>query len=465
MNHRSVDRHANFSRPSRSLGGLAKNLSRLVVWSTVGLVSMSLAACGDSSTSDSGDRNGVGGSAGSGGTSGSGGSAVSAGSGGASGSNGGAGTAGSGMTAGSSGSSGAGGASGADGSSSSDGSGGVAGSGTDASAGMGGSSAVDGSADTGGGGGTGDSGMTCPLPTTFKWSSTGPLASPKSPSGHNFVSLKDFTCVHWNNLFHVYATVYDQSVSGWNMVYFNFSDWSQAAAASQFYMQNSPTHGGVAPQLFYFTPKKKWVLVYQWGASFSTSDDPGQPQNWSAPSSLLTGGPSGGIDYSVICNSQNCYLIFAGDNGKLYQSKMPIGQFPSAFNGYTTILSDSTNNLFESPRVYSIAGTNQYLLIVEAIGSGGRYFRSWSATDLEGPWTPLAATEQKPFAGKANVTFAGNAWTNDISHGDMVRYDPAETMPVDACNLQFVYQGFDKTVQSSNYGLIPYRMALLTLTP
>jgi hypothetical protein len=315
----------------------------------------------------------------------------------------------------------------------------------------------------GGSAGAGGSGTTCPLPSTFKWTSSGPLASPKSPSGHDFVSLKDFTCVHWNNLFHVYATVFDQSVSGWNMVYFNFSDWSQADAATQFYMQNSPTHGGVAPQLFYFTPRKKWVLVYQWGASFSTSDDPSQPQKWTASSSLLGGGPSGGIDYSVICDSQNCYLFFAGDNGKLYQSKMPIGEFPSAFSGYKTLLSDSTNNLFESPRIYSIVGTDEYLLIVEAIGSGGRYFRSWTATNLEGPWNPLAASEQSPFAGKANVTFDGNAWTNDISHGDMVRNDPAETMPVDPCNMQFVYQGYDKTVRASDYNLTPYRMALLTL--
>ncbi len=315
-----------------------------------------------------------------------------------------------------------------------------------------------------GGAGSADAGKRCPLPASFAWTSTGPLASPKSAPGHNFVSLKDFTCVRWNNLFHVYATVYDQTSSGWNMVYFNFADWSQADAATQFYMQNSPTHGGVAPQLFYFSPKQQWVLVYQWGATYSTSSDPSQPQMWTAGKSLLSGGPSGGIDYSVICSAQNCYLFFAGDNGKIYQSKMPISQFPGTFNGYTTLLTDSTNNLFESPRIYSILGTDQYLLIVEAIGSGGRYFRSFTATNLEGPWTPHATSEQKPFAGKANVTFTGNAWTNDISHGDMVRYDPSETMPVDACNMQFVYQGFDKTVQSGNYGLIPYRMALLTMT-
>jgi hypothetical protein len=303
----------------------------------------------------------------------------------------------------------------------------------------------------------------CPLPTTFKWTSSGVLASPKSTAGHTLLSLKDFTCVRWNDLFHVYATVYDQSVSDWNMVYFNFRDWSQAAAASQFYMQDSPTHGGVAPQLFYFTPKKEWILVYQWGASFSTSDDPSQPKKWTPRSSLLRGGPSPALDYSVICDTRNCYLFFAGDNGNLYQSRMPLGQFPSAFDGYTTLLSDTKDDLFESPRVYSIAGTNQYLLIVEAIGSGGRYFRSWSATNLEGPWTPQAVTEQKPFAGKANVSFEGDPWTNEISHGDMVRTDPAETMPIDACNLQFVYQGYDRTVQPSDYAVIPYRMGLLTL--
>ena len=315
-------------------------------------------------------------------------------------------------------------------------------------------------------GGSTDTGASCPLPSKFKWTSTGPLANPKSPAGHNFASLKDFTGVHWNNQYVVYATVFDATANGWNMVNFNFSDWSQADTVPQYFMANSPTRGGVAPTLFYFTPKNLWVLAYQWGFTYSTTTDPTQPSTWSPGKSLLSGGPGGAIDQTVLCDSTSCYLFFAGDNGNIYQSKMPIADFPGTFQGYKTIMTDTTANLFEAVQVYTVKGTpTKYLMIVEAMGAGGRYFRSFTAPSLDGPWTPLAATESNPFAGKTNVTFAnGDAWTNDISHGDMIRNDPSETQTIDPCNMQFLYQGFDKN-KHADYGLLPYRPALLTLTP
>jgi hypothetical protein len=304
-----------------------------------------------------------------------------------------------------------------------------------------------------GSGGSAGSGATCPLPTTFKWTSGGPIASPKN----GMVAIKDFTHVFYNNQHIVYMTTHDNA--NWGSAMMTFSDWPAAADAPQ-----NKTSFGVAPTLFYFTPKKLWVLSYQWGThkfSYRTSTDPTSPTGWGAEQSLYsTALPSGGtgpIDQTVICNTTKCYLYYAGDNGHVYKSSMPIGSFPSEFpGGEDSGIQGTSQNLFEAVQVYSVKGSNKYLMIVEAQGNA-RYFRAWTATDLEGPWTLLTDN----FAIKSNVTFSTN-WTNDISHGDIVRDNPDETFTIDPCNLQMVFQGADPSFKG-DYGLIPYKLGLLTL--
>ncbi|NGO44215.1 hypothetical protein G6048_19285 [Streptomyces sp. YC419] len=64
-----------------------------------------------------------------------------------------------------------------------------------------------------------------------------------------------------------------------------------------------------------------------------------------------------------------------------------------------------------------------------------------------------------------DVTFPGGVWSQDISHGEMIRASNDQTLTINPCRLQFVHQGVDpKANGNDGYIKMPYRMGLLTQT-
>ncbi|MTV41516.1 glycoside hydrolase [Duganella radicis] len=303
----------------------------------------------------------------------------------------------------------------------------------------------------------------------FNWTSSAPLISPQPVPGQTIYGVKDPSIVYVNGKYHVFMTT--AGSAGWGLAYTSFEKWSDASSATIVPLDKSPMGPGyrAAPQVFYFAPQKTWYLVYQGGDPlYSTSNDIADPKSWSAPKPFFSAAPDivkqpqghGWLDFWVICDDQKCYLFNTDDHGRLLRSETDLRQFPHGFHNTVAVMTEKTEDLFEASNTYRIAGTHTYVTLVEAVSPKGRYFRIWKSDSLEGKWEPFSPASMNAFASRDNVK---QAWSQDISHGEMVRTNTDQTMTIDPCRpLEYLYQGNDPAVRVDDYIKLPYRLGLIT---
>ncbi|KAI7785658.1 glycoside hydrolase family 62 protein [Diaporthe eres] len=287
------------------------------------------------------------------------------------------------------------------------------------------------------------------LPSKFSWSSSDALVWPKD-DGRNIAGIKDPSIVFYNGAYHVFVST--AQASGYNLVYFTFTDFAKANSSTFHYLDQTPIGTGyrAAPEVFYFAPQKLWYLVYQNGnAAYSTNPDIANSAGWSAPINFYPAGVPATVSNNI---------------GSGYWTSL--ANFPEDMSEPVIALQDTANKyaLYEASNVYNVGG-GTFLLLVEAIGSdGARYFRSWTSKSLAGSWTPLADTEANPFARSNNILFAsGKAWTKSISHGEVVRTAVDQTLTISPCGMRYLYQGLDPAA-GGEYNALPWRLGLITQT-
>jgi hypothetical protein len=313
----------------------------------------------------------------------------------------------------------------------------------------------------------------------FHWKSSPPLLGPDPKAAEPEVALKDPSFVQADGRWHLFAT--HRLASGMvDMQYLSFKDWNEAVKATRHSLTFHDQYH-CAPQVFYFTPHRKWYLIYQladknralkFGPYFSTTANIGDPKSWSKPQPMIESLPEGGdktkwIDFWVICDADKAHLFYTSDDGHFWRRETAKTTFPLGWSTPELVLKDTKDELFEASHTYKLKGRDQYLTIIEAIGKGCRYYKAWLADKLEGPWKPLAATHDKPFAAVGiNVTQPEPGWTTSISHGELIRSGQDETLEIDPNDLRFVFQGVDDEGYKGNrYGSIPWRIGLLELQP
>lgn len=315
------------------------------------------------------------------------------------------------------------------------------------------------------------------LAADFRWTVSEPLLSanpaqfPKS-GDNQWVAVKDPSIVRFDRRWHLFCSLRkEQGGRGRIRIgYLSFAEWQNAGAATWSILDLTDDYHG-APQVFFFEPHNKWYLIYQaadesrgigYGPCYSTNDTISDSGAWTRPIPLYSvrPGSKAGLDFWVICEQETAYLFFTSLDGRMWRAKTNLSNFPD--QGWTDPQVALQADIFEASHTYKLRGLNKYLSLIEAQDGSRRYYKAYLAEQLDGEWTPLAATKHRPFASPLNVVNQAESWTTSYSHGELIRSGVNQHLEVDPSDLQFVFQGVsDEDRKGKRYGAIPWQLGIL----
>ncbi|MCU0960920.1 MAG: hypothetical protein MUF48_12515 [Pirellulaceae bacterium] len=311
---------------------------------------------------------------------------------------------------------------------------------------------------------------TVPLRLPAQWEYGAPLITPQRRTTEPSRAQKDPSVVCYGGRWHVFMTVKLPTRSA--IEYCSFAKWDAADRSPRTILRVSDSDYFCAPQVFYFEPHRKWYLIYQLGVpgldkmwvAYSTTHDISDPASWTRAAPILDGGPAdprtvGGLDYWIICDDQRAYLFFTSLDGRLWRMWTDRDKFPLGFDHCEVALSAA---IFEASHTYRLKGRQQYLTIIEE--DGRRYYKAYVADQLDGAWQPLADSPDRPFAGWTNIRPAAGVepWTDNVSHGELIREGYDQSLTVDPQDLRLVFQGMLESEKSGHgYGAFSWRIGML----
>lgn len=281
------------------------------------------------------------------------------------------------------------------------------------------------------------------------------LLAPGAPGTFDETAVKDPSIVFHNNAWHLFYTA--RGRGQYTLGYVTAPALGQLKNAAR--RQIMPAYAA-APQVFYFRPHKWWYLIFQTTAAnyqpvFSTNTDIANSAAWTAPQPLIGKRDTAKwIDFWILCDSRQAYLYFTRNHRDLYMATTPLKNFPRGWDEPRRVFSP----LHESAHVYSTTGrTPRYLLFFETQNDDRRAYGLAESTTPAGPFREI----DRAFA----ATIHQPAWTNEISHGELLRQSNDERLLLDPANLRFLIQGLPAGAHTGPYVDLPWSLGLITPRP
>jgi hypothetical protein len=269
----------------------------------------------------------------------------------------------------------------------------------------------------------------------------------------DYISVKDPSIVYYGSKWHLFYTGMNAASNGsWRTGYASASSISGLSSSSHTMLSAlSSGYYYCAPQVFYFTSKGKWYLICQsgLGASYSTNTSISNTSGWT---SLKTMGFSDGIDFWCISDGTNVYCFYSAQDGSytIKRRSTTVANFPTGWGSASVV----ATNTFEAVHVYKNKADSKYYMMVEDIT---RHFELWTASSLSGTWTKVS----EEWAANSDLTFNADDWTDQVSHGEILRSSYTELLEIDNIDkCQVLFQGVVNGSYST-YAGIPYDLGLM----
>ncbi|MHC4616832.1 MAG: non-reducing end alpha-L-arabinofuranosidase family hydrolase [Planctomycetota bacterium] len=303
-----------------------------------------------------------------------------------------------------------------------------------------------------------------------RWIGGPPILVAGKKGSFDDVAVKDPTIVNYHGRWHLFYTVSGKEPGGIGYVSAETIDLLQTAPRyklDQFGGQTSNSKGG-APQVFYFEPHRLWYLIYQTKdfnrqPVYSTTPTIDIPKSWSKTKNLMVREEPDvkWIDFWIICDDAKAYLFYSRGRKDVYVRWTKIDDFPNGFGPGQRAFSPMPKPLTEAVHIYKVKGKKQYHMFYETRPEGEKIRRYGLATasNLLGPWTRMA----DDFATGDKLVFPHQAdrWTDEVSHGEMIRTGYDQKLEYDPADGRFLIQGRRSKRHVGEYRQSNWRLGII----
>ncbi len=295
------------------------------------------------------------------------------------------------------------------------------------------------------------------------WTVGAQILGPGPQGSFDDIAVKDPSIVYWSGSRHLFYTAVGREGASTGYVSAPGVEELQAAPRHQLsQIRGRRSRYACAPQVFFFRPQSTWYLICQtedagYQPVYSTTRSIDDPTSWADPRPLVAKQDAAKwIDFWIICDAATAYLFYTRAHEDVYVMTTDVDRFPVGFSDPRRVFGP----VHEAVHVYAASGLDEYHMLYETrrCDDRRRYGLAIAGSPL-GPWRDV--TRDFASGDKLRHPSASDRWTDEVSHGEMIRSGCDERLEYDPARIRFLIQGLPADDHAGPYQALPWRLGII----